>query len=313
MVGARPRMWPISFVPALLHWGTLIVMSSLLTACSAPRVPSAFSAAPAHPASEESFTQLPLSMPVVGFWRAPSKALERSLPNSSAITVHIYLEGDGAAWSKRARAPRDPTPTQALAATLASLDPAPWVVYLGRPCQYLKEEELARCSPQWWQDARYGDATIAMMNRAIDEVQAYIGSHRKSAQAKTNSSISIRLIGYSGGGVMATLLVQERNDIDCLITIASPLDLEAWVQIQGLSPLAQSRNPARLATPKAIPQTHWYGQNDRVVPPQALGRYPWSSLGGQARVQILPGYTHDAPWAANWLGLMAQSCPRSKL
>ena len=48
----------------------------------------------------------------------------------------VYIEGDGSAWISHRVPSDDPTPKDPLAFRLAVMDPAPKVLYLGRPCQF---------------------------------------------------------------------------------------------------------------------------------------------------------------------------------
>lgn len=290
-----------------------LVLTSLLVACSsAPRVPTVFSPSANHVAGLASSSFVPLTLPWTshGYWRSTASQVA---PPSEPWWINVYIEGDGAAWSQRQVAPQDPTPHNPLAASLASHDPNLWVVYLGRPCQYLDQTDLARCPKAWWADARYGDAVLAIMHEALTQAVAQLQQHRVKhslAESSARPVVRLRLIGYSGGGVIAALLAQQRDDVACLITVAAPLDLRAWTKLQGLSPLHQSQNPATTVMRHAnLVQTHWYGKEDRVVPPQALGDYGWQRPGFAAKeVRVLSGYDHRHPWAENWPKLLGQSC-----
>ena len=69
----------------------------------------------------------------------------------------IYIEGDGHAFNARGRATNDPTPRGTLVRELAFGDPSPNVVYLSRPCQYVKSEI---CSKRHWTTARFAPEII---------------------------------------------------------------------------------------------------------------------------------------------------------
>jgi pimeloyl-ACP methyl ester carboxylesterase len=169
----------------------------------------------------------------------------------------------------------------------------------------------------WWTDARYGDAVLAIMNsaltQAIQQLQNQSVNHVLAGKGATQA-IRLRLIGYSGGGVIAALLAQQRDDVACLVTVAAPLDLRAWTKLQGLSPLNQSQNPATTVIRRAnLAQTHWYGKADRTVPPQSLGEYGFAQPGfAAAAVRVLPDYDHRSPWAEKWPQLLGQSCQDGK-
>jgi hypothetical protein len=82
-------------------------------------------------------------------------ALQRIDPSRRSPVLSVYIEGDGAAWPTPYHPPRDPTPTEPVALAMAAADPAPAVLYLGRPCQYLEAAELAACSPEYWTSSRF--------------------------------------------------------------------------------------------------------------------------------------------------------------
>lgn len=286
-----------------------------LTACvSAPRSPEVFTQK--NPAAHYSdFEDLALTLPLRAFLRSPSVAQGSAL--SEDVQISIYIEGDGAAWQNRLTPPADPTPFDPLAAQLANQDPSPWLAYLGRPCQYLDADALAHCDPLLWRDARFGSKALILSDEAINRVRAAVVArwqiqhalHRQEAKPLPEPKVHIRLIGYSGGGALAVLLASGRTDITCLITVAAPLDTVAWTGLQKLSPLRASLNPAtpspRLA---GIAQTHWFGTQDRVVPPASIGDYAKHNLGSWGEVRVVNGYDHRLHWVQSWPRLLAESC-----
>ena len=123
-------------------------------------------------------------------------------------TLNLYIEGDGAAWITAYHPPRDPTPLKPIALALAALDPAAAVAYLGRPCQYLDQTALENCSSLWWTTQRFAPEALAAYEQALDTLKVQSGAR------------TIRLVGYSGGGVLAALLALRRQDVSSLITVA---------------------------------------------------------------------------------------------
>lgn len=293
-----------------------------IVACSnAPRVPKPFTDPifNAVISNHAAFVELSVPLPIRAFLRSPqnpSAPVSLGAPPPNGLSLTIYIEGDGAAWINRHQPPSDPTPFDPIAAALAMRDPSSWVAYLGRPCQYLHPSALSACKPALWGNERFGPEALSISNQVIDLLRSDVLAKWSLQQAQQSNSrkqtpplLRIRLIGYSGGGAIAALLAGERDDIDCLITIASPLDIEAWVRLQGLSPLIGSKNPAennlRLAK---LPQTHWYGQQDRIVPSNSLGQYRLYNLNQQSRVNVLPNFDHRRHWVEDWPRLLAQSC-----
>lgn len=69
-----------------------------------------------------------------------------------AVPYKIYIEGDGYAFNAHGRATQDPTPRGTLVRELAFDDKNPNVIYLARPCQYVKSPI---CSKRHWTTARF--------------------------------------------------------------------------------------------------------------------------------------------------------------
>ena len=231
------------------------------------------------------------------YLKSPSSA------NQGKLDLTIYIEGDGAAWTMRQFAPSNPTPRHALGAQLASQDRSPLVAYLGRPCQYLESEQLKRCDPSLWTEGRFSPAALSLGNKAIDALL------QRLAPYSAHQQLQIRLVGYSGGGAYAALLASQRTDVSCLITIAAPLDIEAWTRLQQIAPLGTSLNPARPSQrlPK-IDQTHWFGGKDPIVPPQSIGVFLTSNPSPNTQIHVLPKANHLEPWASQWSELLQKSC-----
>ena len=188
----------------------------------------------------------------------PIAAWVRRLPNNgeSKPAVHIYIEGDGVAWQSRRRLSLDPTPVTPIALALAAEDASrATVVYLGRPCQYGFPAKNS-CRPFLWTAARYGEVVIEAMNRRIDALRTEL-----------EHDAPITLIGYSGGGVVAALLAARRSDVHLLVTIAAPLDVDAWTRNANVSPLLASLSPANATGRlRGIRQHHFVGRDDTAVP-----------------------------------------------
>ena len=210
----------------------------------------------------------------------------------------IYIESDGAAWPAADLPPRDPTPLKPLVVQMAVADDGPAVAYLGRPCQYLDSVALDQCDSALWTRGRFSETAVAAVNRAVDVLKAASGARR------------IALAGYSGGGAMAALIAARRRDTVCLATIASPLDTAAWTRAIGVSPLRTSLNPLdHTAALTDMPQTHFTGARDAVVPPATIARFIAPMK--KARVISSSEFDHDCCWARDWRELLRQSCLRA--
>jgi predicted esterase len=171
----------------------------------------------------------------------------------SKQTLHIYIEGDGYAWVNKSQLSQNPTPTEPMLLTLASLDPHPNVLYIARPCQYTSLALDTRCDAKHWSKARFAEEVIASMNEAIS--------------VKNTSHNKLELIGYSGGGAIAVLIAARRNDVKSIRTIAGNLDHIAFNRYHKVSQLENSLNPLTVAHLVAvIPQVHFVGEKDKIVP-----------------------------------------------
>ena len=216
--------------------------------------------------------------------------VRRGVKQPAALT--IYVEGDGAAWHSPWHPPADPTPFKPLALALAAADPSANVAYLGRPCQYLDAVALKSCAADYWTQRRFAPEVIEAYMVAADQLKARHGAVR------------LRLVGHSGGGVIATLLAMRRDDVELLVTVASPLSLGDWAHHHGVSPLVGSLDPAITATPlKAARAVHFVGERDKVVPAAVVEKFV-SANGG--RVIKVPGFEHECCWARDWSRLLEE-------
>jgi pimeloyl-ACP methyl ester carboxylesterase len=210
----------------------------------------------------------------------------------------IYIEGDGLAWLNRDTPSVNPTPRQALALQLALLHNSPAVAYLARPCQYVDLNRQPDCRPHTWTLGRFNVKQIQAMNTAIDALKSKAGAS------------SLRLIGYSGGGVIAAILAAQRSDIFQLITIASPLDTEAWTQWHQVSPLEDAINPVDLLENLShVPQLHLAGALDQQVPSILTQHFVRKAQQGESLVamQVMPEFDHQCCWVAHWPSLLKRT------
>jgi hypothetical protein len=216
-------------------------------------------------------------------------------PGSQAI-LHVYLEGDGAAWWAQRLPPVDPTPRTSVALPLALEDPHASVAYLARPCQFLPASPRPVCPVQWWTGERWGEAAISLTHQALDRLRQDSGARE------------LVLVGHSGGGTLALLAAARRTDVRCVVTIASPLDLQAWTEGQGMSLLSGSLNPADLPVlAGSFQERHLQGDEDLVVPASSIGRYV-----GRVRpehVLRVPMQGHSQGWVQRWRSAHRGSTP----
>jgi len=235
-------------------------------------------------AGEHGFVETPVQ---AGAFRLVAFVRKPSIPSDTLV---IYIEGDGAAWPTPYHPPRDPTPARPVSLALAMADPSPAVIYLGRPCQYLRADELERCDSAYWTERRFAPEVVAAYDAAISQKKSALVARR------------LRLTGYSGGGVLATLLAARRDDVDALVTVAAPLAIAEWVTWHKASPLKGSLDPAELGENVRLPRgVHFVGEKDETVP-SAIAESFVRRKGG--RVEIIPGFDHECCWTRDWVTLL---------
>lgn len=192
-------------------------------------------------------------------------------------TLKVYIEGDGNAFDKNGFPTDNPTPKNIFLRKIAAEDPSPNVVYLGRPCQYVK---AGACSEKDWTIGRFS-------KKIIDSSYKVINGLKKKAKAE-----DVILIGYSGGASVAGLIaVKDPKSVKGVLTIAGVLDHKAWTDYHGDTPLSESEN---LIEHKkvfdVIPQHHFVGEKDDVVPPKLVQDF----VNDDERITLLPKASHDS-------------------
>ena len=202
---------------------------------------------------------------------------------------NVYIEGDGAPWLTPYHPPADPTPLQPIALALAALDPAAAVVYLGRPGQYPAHAASANCPPEFWTHRRFSAEVVDAYQQQLNAFKARFGVRR------------FRLAGYSGGGVIASLLAAQRDDVERLLTVAAPLSLQSWLVHHDLSPMPDALDPAAQDSPYWQSAWHFGGGKDKVVPFSIIQRFV-SRRGGQA--YQVPEFDHQCCWSHDWPKLL---------
>ena len=166
--------------------------------------------------------------------------------------LKVYIEGDGHAFDAHGMPTNDPTPTNTFMRSLAAADTSPNVVYLARPCQYIFSRA---CTQKDWTTGRFAPALIQSMDTAVGALMR---------KARTQQVI---LIGYSGGAMMAAQIAAAHPaSIKKLITIAGVLNHTQWTGYHGDAPLVDSVDLSITPAFLTIPQIHYVGGKDPVVP-----------------------------------------------
>ncbi|AJP74368.1 hypothetical protein TS85_08250 [Sphingomonas hengshuiensis] len=213
----------------------------------------------------------------------------RPITTRSAVLT-VYIEGDGFAYARPGRRSMDPTPTDPVALRLALQHPGNGAVaWLARPCQYAPRTR--NCRSDYWTVARYAPEVIDSAGAALDRLK------RDTAGASR-----LILVGYSGGGALAALLAERRDDVAALVTVAANLDLAAWVRAHDLTPLSASVDPAtEAARLSRTPQVHFVGADDRVVDARIARAFvARMAPDAPASITVLPAQDHGCCWARRW-------------
>jgi pimeloyl-ACP methyl ester carboxylesterase len=224
----------------------------------------------------------------------------RRLTATPPARLVVYLEGDADAWHPdglRVRA--EPPPVRPVALELATRDPAPAVAWLARPCQLVLPPAAMGCEPSLWSHRRFAP-------EAIDAVDSALTALRRESGAA-----ALELVGYSGGGVVATILAARRDDVASLVTVAAPLDLGAWVAHHDLGAMPDALDPAAIPPGRLadVAQAHLAGERDPIVPPAIVAGWLGPRPHGSARLVVVPGRGHD-DWAEGWPALVAATRAR---
>ena len=165
--------------------------------------------------------------------------------------VKFYIEGDGRAFNSSGLPTQNPTPHGKMIREVAFGDNSPNVVYLARPCQFVKD---AKCEQKYWTTARFAPEVIRSEAQAI----------KKIAQDRP-----VILVGFSGGAQVAGLVAVQNPDITVhqLITIAGNLDHKSWTEYHHLPSLNESLDLADYKEKyRLFPQIHYVGTKDEIIP-----------------------------------------------
>lgn len=218
----------------------------------------------------------------------------RRVTDGAADRLTVYVEGDGAAWRTRFHPAADPTPRRPVALALAVGDDSPAVLYLARPCQQVTAASRAGCAVRYWTSHRYSAAVVDSLDRVVDRAKASVGAR------------DVELIGFSGGGVVAALLAARRGDVRLLVTVAANLDHAAWTEAHGLAPLGGSVSPLQhVGALRRVPQVHYYGDRDEIVPETVNARYFQALAGAPLSRHEVADTGHACCWAPVWPALIA--------
>lgn len=206
--------------------------------------------------------------------------------------LSVYIEGDGLAWINTTTRSSDPTPLNPVALKLALKHPQGIAVYLARPCQYTGGTSGRNCSKSLWSDSRFSEEVVNATSEAIDKLKQEFDADR------------LQLIGFSGGGALATLIAARRQDVKKLITVAGNLDHRKWTEHHKVTPLRGSLNPADFKDNLInLEQVHVVGANDKVIPAKIAESFI-TGLPTTAKVMVIPAQDHSCCWDTIWQDLI---------
>jgi len=202
----------------------------------------------------------------------------------------IYIEGDGFAWISPTEPSPDPTPVDPLTLRLAVQDKSPNVIYLARPCQYVGQGLAACHSNKYWTSHRFSPEVINAYHEVFSTLKRSYGSK------------TFHIVGYSGGGAIATLVAAQRKDIASLRTLAGNLNHDIVNQHHGVNLMPQSLNPVDVASQLVgLPQHHYIGAIDTLIPQQVIQSYK-QALGDTAclKIEEVKRASHYMGWQSFW-------------
>ncbi len=279
-LAARVRCWH------LLKYALLI---GLVTACATNQTSTIISQHLSEAAVENArFSEQAIK--TASFELASLRRIEQP-----GAPIRIYIEGDGKAWLSRHRASANPTPDHPVGLQLALADESANVIFVARPCQFIQLSRQPQCTPEVWTRDRYSANTVAMYVAVL------------AAISRQYDNASLELIGFSGGATIAMLAAPQIPGLISIRTVAGNLDTEEFARIHKLTVTAGAANPAaRAASLETIPQIHFVGSRDTVVPPTVAQSYQ-AQLNSTRCIRIVVlDSTHHQGWNALWPVLLRQ-------
>jgi hypothetical protein len=202
--------------------------------------------------------------------------------------VSVYIEGDGSAYGPDGGWSPDPTPRRPLGLMLAGQDNGANVIYLARPCQFVRD---AHCRPPDWTNRRFSGAAARSLDEVLDQLLP--------------ASSRLDLVGYSGGAALAVQLAARRADVRSLTTVSGNLDPLAVNRLHGASETLVLDDPMGLAPQLArLPQRHLVGSRDEVVPVSIARGFVRAEGEAACAVIITADAEHEKGWAEAAPGLL---------
>ena len=222
---------------------------------------------------------------------------ERVRSKGEAATIYIEGDGDVKAMGEKHMV-GNVTPDYPLALHLATRDLGDNVIYVARPCQFEGQEiENGPCSTKKYAGPeRFSFETMEAMNTVLDKLKNHYGF------------TGFNLVGYDGGGTVATLLAAKRKDVISLRTVAANLDTDLNSANHKQPEMIGSLNPRDFAKDIAmIPQHHFIGEWDQDIQPNLSASFR-SAMGHSTctRISTVAEVDHEGGWANRWPTLLQE-------
>ncbi|NBT82260.1 MAG: hypothetical protein EBT56_11685 [Betaproteobacteria bacterium] len=211
----------------------------------------------------------------------------------------VIIESDGASWRLAGyQAPPNPTPRSPMGLQMAMQSPArDRVLYLARPCQFQIDDQThdQRCKDnRWWTDWRFHP-------QIVDRFKTLLAMTFQSDKLITHDPDQVP-------GLKPIPLPSVTEAPLCLITLASPLDLNQWAGHHRLTSFTDVPSGQQIAEAlSSISSLHAYGDRDRKVPLESAGRF-LSAENLRQRVHRFTEQSHDARWISVWPRLLEKAC-----
>lgn len=203
--------------------------------------------------------------------------------------LRVYIEGDGRAFINKYTPSQNPTPLSFFLLNLVKEDDYPNILYIARACQFSEDD---KCQEKYWTIARFSP-------EAVDSIAEVLQNFSKQ---------KIELIGYSGGGAIAKLIAQKNSNIANLRTIAGNLDHQKFTEIHRVPALSKSAPDFDLQQLAKIPQIHFVGADDKIVPEIIAKSYeeklPQKNC---SEIMVIKNATHSQGWSEVWPQLLQKT------
>jgi len=148
---------------------------------------------------------------------------------------------------------------------------------------------------KYWTSHRFDRVVLDSYLQALDSIKRESGIE------------AFHVVGFSGGGGVAALLAARRDDILSLRTIAGNIDHDALNEHHNVTLMPKSLNPADyLSDLRDIPQIHYSGGQDKVVPPFLARNFIRDLQPSNCASQVIIDYaSHEDGWTSAWNGYHA--------